>query len=147
MWRSFWRMASMFLLGGIVGTAFGVAVGFVAFPYVFPPPPAMDTLSEADRQTLVGIGPSVLALMVPCCKRVRNQERRHTGRFDFSQTDRTGPSDREIGRSVNHRHVRLKSESGVALTFRTNFRYDIFIVQLAGLPQKLVAVREGIVLE
>ncbi len=51
-----WRGIALFLAGGILGTAFGVAVGFFAFPYVFPPPPAMETLSEADRQTRVATG-------------------------------------------------------------------------------------------
>jgi hypothetical protein len=43
-----WRFLTFFLLGGVCGTAFGVAVGFFAFPYVFPPPPAMETLAEAE---------------------------------------------------------------------------------------------------
>lgn len=34
----------LFLIGGIFGTAFGVAAGFFLFPYVFPPPPAADEL-------------------------------------------------------------------------------------------------------
>lgn len=45
-----WRAIAIFLVGGIVGTAFGVAVGFFAFPYVFPPPEAMEVLG-ADAQT------------------------------------------------------------------------------------------------
>ena len=39
-----------FFVGGVMGTAFGVAVGFFIFPYVFPPPPAMETLT-AEEQT------------------------------------------------------------------------------------------------
>lgn len=42
-----------FLLGGILGTAFGVAVGFFAFPFVFPPPPAAEMLSEAEQSAKV----------------------------------------------------------------------------------------------
>ncbi len=42
-----------FLLGGILGTAFGVAVGFFAFPFVFPPPPAAEMLSEKERSAKV----------------------------------------------------------------------------------------------
>ena len=45
----FWRDIAIFLLGGILGTGFGVALGFFFFPYVFPPPPAAATLTEADR--------------------------------------------------------------------------------------------------
>jgi hypothetical protein len=54
--RRFWRGLAIFLLGGIVGTAFGVALGFFFFPFVFPPPPAAEQLSEADRSTLVASG-------------------------------------------------------------------------------------------
>jgi hypothetical protein len=47
--RGFWRGLAIFLLGGILGTGFGVALGFFIFPYVFPPPPAAEQLTEADR--------------------------------------------------------------------------------------------------
>ncbi|KMW59914.1 Phenylalanyl-tRNA synthetase beta subunit [Candidatus Rhodobacter oscarellae] len=49
-------MVAVFLLGGVLGTGFGVALGFLAFPYVFPPPAAMDQLTEADAETLVATG-------------------------------------------------------------------------------------------
>ena len=29
-----------FVAGGVLGTGFGVALGFFLFPYIFPPPPA-----------------------------------------------------------------------------------------------------------
>jgi hypothetical protein len=51
-----WRAIAIFLFGGVLGTAFGVAVGLFIFPYVFPPPPAMETLDEADRADLVATG-------------------------------------------------------------------------------------------
>lgn len=54
--RSFWRGLVIFLLGGVLGTAFGVALGFFFFPYVFPPPAAMDQLSETDKAKLVATG-------------------------------------------------------------------------------------------
>jgi hypothetical protein len=54
--RSLWRWVSIFLLGGIVGTGFGVALGFFVYPYVFPPPPASETLSDSDRASLVATG-------------------------------------------------------------------------------------------
>jgi len=54
--RGFWRALAIFLLGGILGTGFGVALGFFFFPYVFPPPPAAEQLSEADRAALIAGG-------------------------------------------------------------------------------------------
>src|SRR5713226_6865665 len=54
--RRFWRGLAIFFFGGILGTAFGVALGFFLFPFVFPPPPAMEQLTEADRSSLVATG-------------------------------------------------------------------------------------------
>ena len=54
--RRFWRGIVIFLIGGICGTAFGVALGFFFFPYVFPPPPAAEQLTEADRTPVVATG-------------------------------------------------------------------------------------------
>ncbi len=49
--RNIWRSIAIFLAGGILGTGFGVALGFFFFPYVFPPPPAMEQLTQADIGT------------------------------------------------------------------------------------------------
>ena len=54
--RGFWRMLSVFLFGGVLGTAFGVAAGFFVYPFVFPPPPAAEQLAEADKARLVAGG-------------------------------------------------------------------------------------------
>ncbi len=51
-----WRWIAIFLAGGILGSAFGVAVGFFAFPYVFPPPEAMDRLTPEEQTTVVARG-------------------------------------------------------------------------------------------
>ena len=51
-----WRLISVFLLGGVLGTGFGVAAGFFAFPYVFPPPEAMDRLTEGEKSGLAATG-------------------------------------------------------------------------------------------
>ena len=51
-----WRGLAIFLIGGIFGTGFGVALGFFAFPYVFPPPEAMERLTEDQRRVLVAQG-------------------------------------------------------------------------------------------
>src|SRR4051812_17209151 len=54
--RRFWRGLAIFLLGGVLGSGFGVALGFFVYPFVFPPPPAADQLSEADKTKLVATG-------------------------------------------------------------------------------------------
>ena len=51
-----WRWLAIFFLGGIFGTAFGIAVGFFAFPYVFPPPPATEGLSTEAQGEPVATG-------------------------------------------------------------------------------------------
>ena len=51
-----WRGIAIFLIGGICGTGFGVAVGFFAFPYVFPPPPAAETLAAGEQTRVVAKG-------------------------------------------------------------------------------------------
>jgi len=47
--RGFWRGLVLFLFGGALGTGFGIVLGFFLFPFVFPPPPAAEQLTEADR--------------------------------------------------------------------------------------------------
>jgi hypothetical protein len=47
------RAIIAFIIGGILGTAFGIALGFFAFPYVFPPPPAAEQLTQVDRERAV----------------------------------------------------------------------------------------------
>lgn len=54
--RRFWRGFLIFIFGGILGTGFGFALGILAFPYIFPPPPAAEQLTEADRSALVATG-------------------------------------------------------------------------------------------
>jgi hypothetical protein len=53
--RRFWGGIAIFLFGGILGTGFGVALGFFFFPYVFPPPPANEQLTEADFAPPAGL--------------------------------------------------------------------------------------------
>jgi hypothetical protein len=47
------RSIALLFAGAVLGTGFGVALGFFLFPFVFPPPPAADQLSEADRRGAV----------------------------------------------------------------------------------------------
>lgn len=51
-----WRTIAIFLLGGIFGAALGVAVGLFAYPFLFPPPEAMETLTAEERIGLVARG-------------------------------------------------------------------------------------------
>lgn len=51
-----WRGVAIFALGGVLGTGFGVALGFFIFPYVFPPPTAAEQLADAEHSKLVASG-------------------------------------------------------------------------------------------
>ncbi len=48
MFARFWGKVRAFFFGGVLGTIFGIALGFFFFPYVFPPPPANEQLTQAD---------------------------------------------------------------------------------------------------
>src|SRR5690242_8990375 len=56
MLRRFWRAVMIFFMGSVIGTGFGVALGFFLFPFVFPPPPGMEQLTESERTRLVADG-------------------------------------------------------------------------------------------
>lgn len=51
-----WQWLTVFLLGGLLGTGFGVALGFFLFPFVFPLPEAMERLTPAEASKLVAKG-------------------------------------------------------------------------------------------
>jgi len=59
--RGVWRGLAIFLLGGVLGTGFGVALGFFFFPFVFPPPPAMEQLTQDDVAPRISAAPSPAA--------------------------------------------------------------------------------------
>jgi hypothetical protein len=50
------KLLLAFLVGSLLGTGAGVALGFFFFPFVFPPPIAMDALSEKERKKVVATG-------------------------------------------------------------------------------------------
>jgi len=58
-----WRGIAIFVLGGVLGTGFGVALGFFIFPYVFPPPPAAEQLADAEP-IIAKVSQATLAEMV-----------------------------------------------------------------------------------
>lgn len=51
-----WRGVFIFLFGGILGAAFGFAMGIFAFPYIFPPPEAREVLDTDRRGPAVAVG-------------------------------------------------------------------------------------------
>ena len=57
MWRSF----RIFLLGGVFGAICGIALGLFLFPFLFPPPEAMERLTGAEQATLIADGTFVHA--------------------------------------------------------------------------------------
>lgn len=50
------RWLAVLLVGAVLGTGFGVALGFFLFPFVFPPPEAKETLTQAEASKLVAKG-------------------------------------------------------------------------------------------
>ena len=103
--RKFWRGIVIFLLGGVLGTIFGVALGFFFFPYVFPPPPAAEQLTEADRSPLVATGKFIHA---------NPSDPVHWGRGKVSVYQRTVflESDFEVGPGPKY-HVYLVAKANV----------------------------------
>lgn len=106
--RGFWRGFAVFMTGGVLGTAFGVALGFFLFPYVFPPPPAAEQLTEADRSALVAGGTFIHA---------NPSDPIHWGRGKVSVYEKTVflESDFEVGPGPKY-HVYLVPKTSV----RTN---------------------------
>lgn len=53
--KRFFRGIVILSIGGMIGTGFGVALGFFVYPFVFPPPEAAETLA-VDDEVLVASG-------------------------------------------------------------------------------------------
>lgn len=50
------RSALFFMGGGFCGAAFGFVVAIFVYPFLFPPPPAMDILSADENRQLIADG-------------------------------------------------------------------------------------------
>jgi hypothetical protein len=103
--QRFWRAIVIFLLGGVLGAGFGVALGFFLFPFVFPPPPAAEQLTEADRSALVAAGAFIHA---------KPSDPIHWGRGKVSVYQRTVflESDFEVGPGPAY-HVYLVPKANI----------------------------------
>ena len=110
--RRFLRGLFIFLLGGALGTVFGVAMGFFVFPYVFPPPDASEQLLEGERTALVASGTFIHA---------NPSDPVHWGKGKVSVYDRTVflEADFEVGPGPAF-HVLLvpKAASAIRTTWR-----------------------------
>lgn len=120
--RSFWRGLAIFLLGGILGTGFGVALGFFFFPYVFPPPAAAEQLTEADRSPLIASGTFI---------QVNPSDPFHYGKGKVSVYERTAflEADFEVGPGPAY-HVYLVPNANVRNELAVK---DAMFVDLGGL--------------
>jgi hypothetical protein len=54
--RSLWRGIALFVTGGLLGMAAGLALGIFIFPFLFPPPPATEQLGATERAAVVAKG-------------------------------------------------------------------------------------------
>src|SRR5829696_6410632 len=120
--RRLWRALVIFLLGGVLGTGFGVALGFFVYPFVFPPPAAMDQLSESDKAKLVATGAFIHA---------NPSDPVHWGRGKVSVYERAVflESDFEVGPGPAF-HVLLVPKAGIRSSADVK---DLMYVDLGGL--------------
>ena len=48
-----WKNFGVFLVGGVLGVSAGFVLGIFMFPYIFPPPAAMETVANRAAKTVV----------------------------------------------------------------------------------------------
>jgi hypothetical protein len=117
-----WRGIAIFVLGGVLGTGAGVALGFFIFPYLFPPPTASEQLSAAEHSKLVASGMFIHA---------NPSDPVHYGRGRVSVYEHTVflDSDFEVGPGPAF-HVYLVPKSSIRSTSDVK---DLMFVDLGGL--------------
>ena len=138
--RRLLRGLVIFLAGGVVGTAFGVALGFFFFPFVFPPPAATEQLSDLDRSTLIASGTFIHA---------NPSDPVHWGRGRLSVYERAVflESDFEVGPGPAF-HVLLAPKASIRTSADVK---DLMFVDLGGLRafkgSQRYAIRAGVNLQ
>jgi len=117
-----WRGIAIFALGGVLGTGFGVALGFFIFPYVFPPPTATEQLADAEHSKLVASGSFIHA---------NPSDPVHYGKGRVSVYEHTVflESDFEVGPGPAF-HVYLVPKASIRSTSELK---DVMVVDLGGL--------------
>lgn len=117
-----WRGIAIFALGGVLGTGFGVALGFFIFPYVFPPPTATEQLADAEHSKLVASGSFI---------HVNPSDPVHYGKGRVSVYEHTVflESDFEVGPGPAF-HVYLVPKASIRSTSELK---DVMVVDLGGL--------------
>ncbi len=117
-----WRGIAIFALGGVLGTGFGVALGFFIFPYVFPPPTAAEQLADAEHSKLVASGSFIHA---------NPSDPVHYGKGRVSVYEHAVflESDFEVGPGPAF-HVHLVPKASIRSTSELK---DVMVVDLGGL--------------
>ena len=113
--RRFWRGLVIFLLGGVLGTGFGVALGFFVYPFVFPPPAAMDQLGAADSEARSRPAPSSTPIRPTRSTGARARSRSTSAPCSSSRTSRSGPGPAFHVYLVPKAGIRKNSDLGDAM--------------------------------
>ena len=149
------RLLLAFLVGGILGTGFGVALGFFFFPFVFPPPVATEILSADERQKVVATGEFIHANPADPIHYGRGRETVTQNSVFLEDDFEVGPGPAFHVYLVPKKEVRQSADVvgsmfvdlGPLRAFKGSQRYPIPSgVDLAGFPSVVIWCREFSVL-